>query len=85
MSQQKGSTPTKLNAISSGFAPSLITDTEPQTEPMATTGSEKAVVAKMGLLKQLCRLTQPPNKWVALFEGLKPFQSKMHAIPSPSM
>ena len=60
-------------------------DREPQTEPMATTGSEKAVVAKMGLLNQLCRLTQPPNKWVALFEGLKPFQSKMHAIPSPSM
>ena len=27
---KKGSTPTKLNAISSGFAPSLITDIEPR-------------------------------------------------------
>ena len=46
----KGSTPTKLNAISSGFAPSLITDIEPSPSQW-----QQQVLKRPLLLKWVCR------------------------------
>ena len=47
---KKGSTPTKLNAISSGFAPSLITDIEPSPSQW-----QQQVLKRPLLLKWVCR------------------------------
>ena len=46
---KKGSTPTKLNAISSGFAPSLITDSEPRPFQW-----QQQVLKRPLLLKWVC-------------------------------
>ena len=46
---KKGSTPTKLNAFSSGFAPSLITDMEPRP-----CQRQQQVLKRPLLLKRVC-------------------------------